>query len=382
MVTCPLPAGASVSYSAALGDLGDQISVFATAPGSVSGEEGGDLISGGSGAETLDGGPEADRLDGNDGNDTLIPGNGDGDLALAGAGDDTVSVMYGDGTGDLQDGGPGVDTLSYGTSVFGGVTFDTGTDLNASRARISTQPAQEDTASGFEDVVASNGLDAVRGSDGVNHIDTGREPFAQPGTATPPDRFDVVNPLGGPDSVTTGRGDDVVDVVDGSQDRLRCGEGNDRVTADQFDLLYDCEAVDFIRARAGGADLTPPLCALSRAKTRYRRTAFVKGVRAVVRCTEPVALEVQLVGTVKRGKDVALSRTGDLVLAQVSRPFRSGARTLKLKPSRRLLRRLAATPFRVRLRVIARDEYGNRGSTSKRIRVGAARRAGPKKTGR
>jgi len=178
----------------------------------------------------------------------------------------------------------------------------------------------------------------------------------------------------GPDVIEGNAGDDVVDVVDGFQDLLRCGPGADRVAADQFDALYDCETVAYVRARAGGADLAAPRCALLGARSRARRRSFLKGQTVSFRCNEPVSYEARLVGTVKGLSRVRFSRVADLVLAQVIGKYGSGRRKMRLKPSKRLVRALGTRAFRVSLRIIIRDEYGNLSSLRKRIRVGASPR--------
>ena len=55
---------------------------------------------------------------------------------------------------------------------------------------------------------------------------------------------------GGPgrDSIATGAGNDRIEAADGRRDRVRCGPGNDSVTADRIDLLSGCENVTRRRA--------------------------------------------------------------------------------------------------------------------------------------
>jgi hypothetical protein len=110
------------------------------------------------------------------------------------------------------------------------------------------------------------------------------------------------------------------------------------------------------------------------------RSRFLRGVRVRVWTNEACSLHVALVATARRA---AVSRVGDLALAERSFARARGTRTVRVRPSRRLVGR--ARRLTVRLRVLAIDRAGNRRSTTRKIRVvsgarrpraGAAARAG------
>ena len=54
---------------------------------------------------------------------------------------------------------------------------------------------------------------------------------------------DWVRVLGGNDTVCLGDGDDTAITTDGWIDLIKCGDGNDTVTVDAFDILEECENV-------------------------------------------------------------------------------------------------------------------------------------------
>jgi hypothetical protein len=192
------------------------------APDRLSGGDGRDTLDAGDGADELDGGPEADVLDGGPGTDALQGGDGR-DLLLPGAGSDLIS------------GGASADTVSYEertspvTVTVGGVADDGGA-------------GEADTvADDVENIVTGSADDAIGGSAADNDIDAG------PGA-------DAIDPRGGSDIVDAGAGDDAIAARDGVQDRIVCGAGTDRVTADAFDTLADCEVVDASRALMADID--------------------------------------------------------------------------------------------------------------------------------
>jgi hypothetical protein len=80
---------------------------------------------------------------------------------------------------------------------------------------------------------------------------------------------------------------------------------------------------------------------------------------------ESSSLVGELLGTAGR---VSLSRAGDLTLASQTLALGAGKRTLKLKPSRKLLAG-ARKKFSVRLQITAADAAGNRTTVSRRITV-------------
>ncbi len=104
-------------------------------------------------------------------------------------------------------------------------------------------------------------------------------------------------------------------------------------------------------------DTTDPAIGVTRAPKRLSLRRFLRrGVSARVSPSEAVSLEVALLA---RARGARIARVGDLVLAERMLGVSSAARTVRLKPRRRLVGR--ARRFTVRLRVIATDAAGNRG---------------------
>jgi hypothetical protein len=117
-----------------------------------------------------------------------------------------------------------------------------------------------------------------------------------------------------------------------------------------------------------GPDTAAPVITLHRVPSRLTVKRFLRGVVARVTSTEPVSLEIALLG---RARTASIARAGDLVLAERSVGISAAARRVRLKPSRRLVARTRR--FTVRLRVVATDAAGNRTAAVKRIRVGPRR---------
>ena len=111
-------------------------------------------------------------------------------------------------------------------------------------------------------------------------------------------------------------------------------------------------------------DLTDPTITITRAPSRVSLRRFLKGVSARIAPSEAVSLEVALLG---RARSAGIARVGDIVLAQKNFGSSTATRRVKLKPRRRLVGRRKR--FSVRLRVIATDAAGNRGTAVKTIRV-------------
>jgi hypothetical protein len=86
-----------------------------------------------------------------------------------------------------------------------------------------------------------------------------------------------------------------------------------------------------------------------------RVAALRKGIKAKATCDEPCSLAFDL-------------RRGSRVLAHKSLGLGDGTRSVRLKPSRRALRRLPRHPT-LKLRVVATDQSGNRSIASRRIGV-------------
>jgi hypothetical protein len=179
----------------------------------INGGAGGDELDGGADADVLHGGPGTDSLRGGDGRDRLIPGPG----------------------ADIVSGGPSGDTVSY---------EDRTNPLSVSIGGIADdgEPGEGDTiADDVENIHGGAAGDTLAGSPAANDIVAGAG-------------ADAVNPAGGADFVDAGAGDDAIAARDGVQDRVDCGEGFDRVTADAFDAVEGCELVDASRELMADVD--------------------------------------------------------------------------------------------------------------------------------
>ena len=327
--------------------------------------DGNDVIFTGNGNDFVSGEGGVDAISTGAGQDNANGDEGDGDRIDLGPGDDStfLSAGTGDGVSDVVEGGDGFDSLSYqGASNFNPpteVVIDALTvDLTAGTAsRTSATPTPEsNTVAGFEDLNTGTSTDNVNGTAGSNAIETG---FGN----------DVVNPQGGADAVFLGSQDDTANTVDGSSDRVFCGPGADTVTADQFDeVSADCENVPpRTIARPAGADEVAPVCKTTRVKRNYNSKAFRRGIRARVACNETATVTLQILVGVKGGK-IITSKVGDLVLAEKTVTIGPAAKSTRLKPRKKLAVKLPKR-FKGRVKIDARDEFGNRSVKNKRIKV-------------
>jgi Ca2+-binding RTX toxin-like protein len=253
------------------------------------------------GADTVDAGPGNDRInglglnkdnifDGGDGNDELNGGSGN-DVLRGGAGDDK---LHGDPLehrgADTMDGGPGRDILddymhndgydkSPSTITLDGVADDG----FAGEGDNVTNVEQIESASGVifrgtdaaETVIATQvggkgqqygmgGDDTLQGTDDDETIDGGagnddlRGGYGNDTITGGPGRDKIVGDRDGRCNemacdLSPGSAADTIDAVDGEQDTISCGPGNDTVKADAVDsVANDCETV----TRAG-ATATP-----------------------------------------------------------------------------------------------------------------------------
>jgi Ca2+-binding RTX toxin-like protein len=195
------------------GDAGDD---------QISGDAGNDTAHGGDGADTIDGGAGGDTLFGEAGNDTLTGDSGDDDLdggdgtdSLSG-GDDHDILVPGPGAGDVVFGGDGFDEVSYAERTNPvNVSLDGVANDGEAGENDNVEPDVEDVATG-------SGNDVVTGDSAANVI-------------------------------STGAGDDVVNVRDAITDAVLCGDGTDTVHGDPIDVLSGCEVADL--AAAGPVDL-------------------------------------------------------------------------------------------------------------------------------
>ncbi len=177
---------------------------------------GGCTITGTTGADVLRGTPTRDVICGLDGRDVIRGLGGDDeiwsgdrdDVADGGAGNDRI--VGGDGGDDLG-GGDGRDV------VWGGL--------------------------GDDRVYGGRGDDALNGLDGLDRdvFDPRLIPDADIVEGGP--GADVVEGSAGQDTLRGGGDDDLVLARDGASDRVDCGGGRDRLTADRIDRQRRCERV-------------------------------------------------------------------------------------------------------------------------------------------
>jgi Ca2+-binding RTX toxin-like protein len=185
-----------------------------------------DLVRTGQGADTVDAGRGRDRVHGGAGNDNLNGGPGC-DRIHGGADDDTIN------------GGPGssfrhVAMLFRCERLFGGLGNDTSSG-GAGRDFMSGGRGddRQSGGGGADKIFANPGRDVSDGGDGRDVL------WALA-------RLDVTA-IGDPegDELSGGNGGDLLRVRDGEVDLVHCGEGRDRVIADQFDQVdNDCERVN------------------------------------------------------------------------------------------------------------------------------------------
>jgi Ca2+-binding RTX toxin-like protein len=199
--------------------------------------EGGEADNVGNDVETLVGGSADDQLAGNDGDNAL----------LGNAGND---ILGGGGGNDQLDGGAGNDTLAGGTgadSIVGGDGTDTASYSEAGagvRVVLDTKPgdgaAGENDSVDTENVTGSGHDDTLIGNGGANVLAGG----------SGNDRILGGN---GVDSFDGGAGDDIIQSLDGSNETVSCGDGEDGVVSDRSDVRTDC---DYIKYRPVAASAT------------------------------------------------------------------------------------------------------------------------------
>ncbi|HEX8102080.1 MAG TPA: calcium-binding protein, partial [Solirubrobacteraceae bacterium] len=105
------------------------------------------------------------------------------------------------------------------------------------------------TSGGLNDILVGNeGVDTVDGGDGNDQVNGNEGDDTLRGGAGD----DAIQAGPGADDVDGGAGNDDLRVHDGAVDRIRCGDGTDKVDADTFDdVAPDCETV--VRAAAAPA---------------------------------------------------------------------------------------------------------------------------------
>ena len=228
-------------------------------------------LHGGDGDDTLRGDSGAEVMHGDAGNDVL-DGLGDGDYLHGGAGDDTIrggdghdnllggtTIDSGLAAGiDALDGGAGNDSLDdqdgIGRPAPGPDTLDGGAgedsvhsyalrrapvtiDLRSGRG--SGEDGEGDTLTAIENAYGGAGDDTLIGDDGPNRLDGDRGRDVIRGGGGDDHLTSDVNPREdrpqtaaaeyGPDRVSAGDGNDVVETLAALQSEITCGSGRDGV---------------------------------------------------------------------------------------------------------------------------------------------------------
>jgi len=315
-------------------------------------------LRGGPGNDTLAAGDSTDVLEGGDGDDTLT--GGDQDSALRGdAGSD---VMYGGGGNEIIEGGDGNDTLqgNGGRDILrGGAGVDGVLYADAAGAVVTVtldgaaddgSPGEGDNADvDIENVRASSarpdgtpGAVVVTGNDASNALEVTE------GAAT------IVG-AGGPDVLTGGAHNDLIDARDGVADHIACRDGADIVLADAADdVAPDCEDVRRVAAPAPPAPAPTPTPKrkpavrsftphfITRAALvagselgRFEEIDRISGLKArskvTLRCVKACSRKVRVSKTADRKGRARLAVRGGLIARKATRielrVSRSGERT-------------------------------------------------------
>ncbi|HEX8123262.1 MAG TPA: calcium-binding protein [Solirubrobacteraceae bacterium] len=187
---------------------------------------------------------------------------------------------------------------------------------------------------------------------------------------------DVIQGALGADTADGGAGNDDLRVRDGVGDRAVCGDGADKVQADDLDQLDACETVDRQGSAApapgsdpgqpgpgGGSAPPPPDNAPPRVRAGGSTLQRVgRSARIVVLATSSEPAELVAGGYVTIGEDRLLLRSGRAPVKVGG----AGARltlTLPARDARRLRRYVARRKASATITVVATDTAGNSSAT-------------------
>jgi Ca2+-binding RTX toxin-like protein len=323
----------SASYAARSGPVSVDLNVFggdgeAGENDTVSGDV--ERVLGGSGADRLIGDGNANILVGAGGNDTLS-GEGGPDALFGGVGNDTMNgndgndTLFGDDGNDKLLGGAGPDGLNGGNgndSLDGGAAND-----------VLTGAAGTDTA-----VYATRTKDVeadVRGADNSGE----KNERDQIRTNT--------------ESVSTGSGDDLINIRDGGKGEAKCGRGIDTVLADPGDkIAADCEQANV--AASGRCSVKGTSISMSRKGTVKIRVACPVAAKGMLR----IAGAGKRLGSKRFSLKAGKSAT--LTVKLSSKAKRMVRRKKKLKASVTISPRRGATVSRSTKRVTIKASKGKR----------------------
>ncbi|HEX8123645.1 MAG TPA: calcium-binding protein [Solirubrobacteraceae bacterium] len=206
-----------------------------------------DDLRGGDGNDNLsgisEGGAGIDRLDGGAEDDTIIMG-AEGDEVLGGPGADRVTVILADtGTINFPPANLSITLDDAANDALPGAGANVHSDVEHIGTYMTDLYENGVSWSWSDDGFIVDGELTARATDGPNSVWGGSA-------------GDDLDPLGGNDVVSAGKGDDTVSTVDGYADRVACGPGTDTVAGDTLDDISDsCETVT--RTDVGNANDVP-----------------------------------------------------------------------------------------------------------------------------
>ena len=172
---------------------------------------GNDEIYGGGGDDIIRADTGNDIIYGGPGNDTIYPGEGD-DKSYGGEGDDVIYLSPGD---DQEDGGPGNDTIIIPSTHMGVATT---VDLLIGQYYFTVQGS-----SSFVNLKSIENIESTATADLTIH-DTPEANRITTGSGN-----DVIKSIGGDDIISTGDGNDRVELATGYEYIVDLGRGNDEV---------------------------------------------------------------------------------------------------------------------------------------------------------
>lgn len=376
----------------------DVITVAATTPrrAFLFGDAGADKLTGGAGADKLEGGIGVNEMRGG-GDADDIQGCGQDELLLGEAGDDIITTCSGGGSKQLI-GGPGDDFMSSNVAsgrveMVGGDGVDEGflfaqmsgwLDVTVS---LDDQPNDgpagntSNMHSDVEDIITGGGSDTITGTAGPNTIRSDASSTGYTYSTVPTPGNDTIDPGGGADRVLSGGGDDTIMSRDGVADVVNCGRNiasylapglppadNDTVTADSTDAFVACENV--LTTPVIPPDVTPPVIKVNSPASITAR-AFRRGLKVKLSTDEPASFVAELRAKVKRthGGLAFAGSVGEVTIGQGRLRPGTGARSLKLRPSKKLAKAVRGKPLRLVVRVVATDAAGNEAEAARRVRV-------------
>jgi Domain of unknown function (DUF4394) len=112
-------------------------------------------------------------------------------------------------------------------------------------------------------------------------------------------------------------------------------------------------------------DVAPPTATLTASRSISLAALLKSGIKVTIVPNEPARIELALLGTVTRAN---LRAAFNLTLASRTLALAGGARSVRLKPSRKLVGK-PRKAFKLRVRLIASDAAGNRRTFTKTITV-------------